>query len=44
MSENVNRDFGSILLADHTIGRAFATVCRLSVRDVLYCGETVCPS
>ena len=40
-------------LADRTIGRAFGTMCRLSVCrlsvclsvcDVLYCGETVCPS
>jgi len=36
-------------LADHTIGHAFGTlcrlsVCRLSVSDVLYCGETVRPS
>jgi len=36
-------------LADRTIGRAFGTLCRLSVCmssvcDVLYCGETVCPS
>ena len=35
-------------LADRTIGRAFGTVCRLSVClpvcDVLYCGETVRPS
>ena len=28
-------------LADRTIGRAFGTMCRLSVVcDVLYCGET----
>jgi len=32
-------------LADRTIGRAFGTLCRLSVVcDVLYCGETVGPS
>ena len=41
-------------LADRTIGRAYGTVCRLSVClssvcrlsvcDVLYCGETVRPS
>ena len=39
-------------LADHTIGRAFGTMCRLSsvcrlsvvVCDVLYCGKTVRPS
>ena len=32
-------------LADRTIGRAYGTVCRLSVvRDVLYCGKTVRPS
>jgi len=38
-------------LADRTIGRAFGTLYRLSVVclsvivcDVLYCGETVCPS
>ena len=31
--------------ADRTIGRAFGTVCRLSVVcDVLYCGKTVRPS
>jgi len=36
-----------LFLADHTIGRAFGTLCRLSVClssvvcDVLYCGETV---
>ena len=30
-------------LANHTIGRAYGTVCRLSsvVCDVLYCGKTV---
>ena len=33
-----------ILLADRTIGRAFGTVSRLSVCNVLYCGETVRPS
>ena len=36
------------LLADRTIGRAYGTVCRLSVClsvcDVLYCGKTVRPS
>jgi len=31
-------------LADRTIGRAFGTVSRLSVCDVLYCGKTVRPS
>jgi len=33
-------------LADHTIGRAYGTVCRLSsvVCDVLYCGKMVRPS
>jgi len=32
-------------LADHTIGRAFGTLCHLSVVcDVLYCGEMVRPS
>jgi len=36
-------------LADRTIGRAFGTMCRLSVClsvvcDVLYCGKTVRPS
>jgi len=36
-------------LADRTIGRAYGTVCRLSVClsvvcDVLYCGKTVRPS
>ena len=32
-------------LADHTIGRAFGTVCRLSsVCNVLYCGKTARPS
>jgi len=32
-------------LADRTIGRAFGTLCRLSVVcDVLYCGKTVRPS
>jgi len=35
-------------LADRTIGRAFRTMCRLSVCmsvcSVLYCGETVRPS
>ena len=31
--------------ADRTIGRAFGTLCRLSVVcNVLYCGETVRPS
>jgi len=41
----------SWFLADRTIGRAFGTLCRLSVIchlsvvcDVLYCGETVRPS
>ena len=32
------------LLADRTISRAFGTLCRLSVCDVLYCGETIRPS
>ena len=35
-------------LADRTIGRAYGTVCRLSVClsvcDILYCGKTVRPS
>jgi len=31
-------------LVDRTIGRAFGTMCRLSVCDVLYCGESVRPS
>jgi len=35
---------GQPLFADRTIGRAFGTLCRLSVCDVLYCGETVRPS
>jgi len=31
-------------LANHTIGHTFGTLCRLSiVRDILYCGEAVCP-
>ena len=37
-----------VFLADSTIGRAFGTLCRLSVClsvcDVLYCDETACPS
>jgi len=34
--------FGHGLLADRTVGRAFGTVCSLSVVcDVLYCGKTV---
>ena len=31
-------------MADRTIGRAFGTLCRLTVCDVLYCGEMVRPS
>jgi len=39
----------TVFLADRTIGRAFGTLCRLSVclsvvRNALYCGETVRPS
>jgi len=40
--------FGPSFLADRTIGRAYGTVCRLSVCpsvcNVLYCGKTVRPS
>ena len=41
--------FYEFFLADRTIGRAYGTlcrlsVCRLSVCNVLYCGETVRPS
>ena len=45
-------DIKPVFLADRTIGRAYGTVCRLSiclsicpsVCNVLYCGKTVCPS
>jgi len=30
-----------LVFDDHTIGCAFGTLCRVSVCDVLYCGETV---
>ena len=46
---NANLELVDKFLADRTIGRAYGTVCRLSVRrsivcNVLYCGKTVRPS